>query len=346
MYLSRFQNITPPFQVAQSAALQWLAKAHARLSESVDAECFNKLLGRYGCGPDKVESRGSFLADFAHENWLEMQIFRPGRGQVSIDERLAFFSEALNRPVDSLYPEGKADFETLIHVTCTGYSSPSLAQSLVSRRGWGAEVECLHAYHMGCYAAFPAIRMARGCRSAEILHTELCSLHFDPANHEPEQLVIQSLFADGVIRYRLSQERPESGFQIRDMKEVIAPGTLGAMTWAVSAQGFRMTLSREVPAAVQSAISDLVRPWQSAKAVYAIHPGGPRIIDAVKEALSLSEEQVYFSREILKRHGNMSSATLPHVWRMMLPEVAPGTPVISMAFGPGLTLSASQMERV
>jgi predicted naringenin-chalcone synthase len=199
---------------------------------------------------------------------------------------------------------------------------------------------------MGCYAAFPALRMARGSARADILHTELCTLHFDPAQHDPEQLVIQSLFADGVIRYRASKEKPECGYEIEELKEVIAPATLGDMAWALSSQGFRMTLSRDVPKAVKEGIGELVKPWRSADAVYAIHPGGPRIIDAVKEALELSEEQVWFSREVLKHHGNMSSATLPHVWQKMLPELKAGTPVVSMAFGPGLTLSAGRMRKV
>ncbi len=346
MFLSGFQSHRPTYKVPQEFSLQWLAQAHGRLSETVDSSRFAKLLNRYGCGPDKIESRGSFLRDFSHESWEEMQIFMPGRGPVSIDERLAFFDEILARPVAELYPVGSAaDFESFIHVTCTGYSSPSLVQARVSELGWGGQVECLHAYHMGCYASLPAIRMAKGSRSTEILHTELCTLHFDPSNHEPEQLVIQSLFADGVIRYRVSQDKPADGFEVVCLKEIIAPSTLQDMTWAVSAQGFRMTLSREVPKAVQGAIGDLVKPWRSPDAVYAIHPGGPRIIDAVKEALALSEDQVYFSRQILKNHGNMSSATLPHVWQMMLPELKPGTPVISMAFGPGLTLSSSLMRK-
>lgn len=341
MYLSRFQNFTPTYTIPQTFALSWLAQAHARFGG--DADRFGKLLSRYGCGPDKIENRGSFLRDFAHDHWEEMQIFKPGREKISVDERLAFYNEILMRPVRELYPSA-VDFKNWIHVSCTGYSSPSVMQRRLSELGQGAEVETLHAYHMGCYAAFPALRMARG--ECDILHTELCTLHFDPAHHDPEQLVIQSLFADGVIRYRVSERRPEVGYRVEALKEVIAPNTLKDMTWAVSAEGFRMTLSREVPKAVQGAIADLVKPWRSTDAVYAIHPGGPRIIDAVREALGLSEEQVWFSREILRQHGNMSSATLPHVWQKMLDEIPHGTPVIGMAFGPGLTLSTGLLRKL
>lgn len=346
MFLSQFKTFEPPYKVPQGQALDWLGHAHARFSSDVDAERFTKLFHRYGCNPDRIESRSTFLRDFAHENWSEMQIFRSGREKISIDERMAFFKEALLKPVESLYPETKPDFKQWIHVTCTGYASPSVIQSVASERAWGEQIECLHAYHMGCYAALPAIRMARGNLDADILHSELCTLHFDPANHDPEQLVIQSLFADGVIRYRCSSVKPQNGFEVLEMKEVIAPDSLKQMTWDVSGEGFRMTLNREVPKMVQEAIAKLVKPWRKPATLFAIHPGGPRIIDAVKEALELSEEQVYFSREVLKKHGNMSSATLPHVWRDMLSKAPTGVEIISMAFGPGLTLSASLMRKV
>lgn len=346
MYVSRFQSLVPPYVVPQDKALNWLAKAHSAAGGEIEPERFNKLFHRYGCAPPRVDQRASFLRDFLEESSEGRQMFRAGREDISIDERTAFFQEVLQTPVETLYPESEPDFKNWIHVTCTGYSSPSVIQKAVSHKGWGDRVECLHAYHMGCYASLPALRIARGNLPCEILHTELCTLHFDPANHDPEQMVIQSLFADGVIRYRVSSERPERGFEVLELKEVIASESLGHMTWAVSAQGFKMTLAREVPKLVQGAIEDLVMPWRSTGAVYAIHPGGPRIIDAVAEALQLSEEQVWFSREILRLHGNMSSATLPHVWQMMMHEIPPGTPVISMAFGPGLTLSASLMRKV
>jgi predicted naringenin-chalcone synthase len=313
------------------------------LSSEISASSFFKLLNRYGCGPDKIAYRSTFLRDFTHVNWSEMQIFGGASG---MDERQAFFREALLPAVAGLYDEDVPDFSNWIHVTCTGYVSPSVVQTLCSQRGWGDRVQIMHAYHMGCYAALPALRMARAQGRSEILHTELCTLHLDPARHDPEQLVIQSLFADGAIRYLVSDERPARGFEIDEICERLAPNSLDQMTWGLSAGGFTMTLAREVPKTVQECVTAVIKPWREARAVYAIHPGGPRIIDAVREALDLSEEQVYFSREVLREHGNMSSATLPHVWARMLNELPSGTPVISMAFGPGLTLAASRMRTV
>lgn len=341
MFLSDFESLGTTFRVAQSDGLRWLALAHARNSHELEAERFKKLLERYGCGEDKIATRGTFLRDFTHTNWDEMQIF--GKASATLTERMGFFQETLLPAVDKFYADKPGDFKQWIHVSCTGYISPSVVQTLISTRGWGERVECLHAYHMGCYAAFPALRMAKGNFESEILHTELCTLHLDPRAHDPEQLVIQSLFADGVIRYRVREKTQGKSFEVRELRECIPSGTLSQMTWGLAPGQFTMSLGREVPKSVEAAVAAIVKPWRTAGAVYAIHPGGPRIIDAVKEALSLSEEQVYFSRKVLREHGNMSSATLPHIWAEILETVASGTPVISMAFGPGLTVSTSLM---
>jgi predicted naringenin-chalcone synthase len=300
MYISGFQTLPPRYTVAQDEGLRWLAAAHAQHADGIAPETFFKRLRRFGCDSDQIAARGTFLQDFTHQDWPSMRIFGRAAG---IDQRQAMFQEALYAPVGALYADAaRPGFTNWIHVTCTGYASPSLVQALVSARGWGEEVQVL--------------------------------------------LVIQSLFADGVIRYRASAARPARGFKVEEIVERIAPSSLSHMTWDVSGHGFRMSLARQVPGLVQQRVAALVAPWREAQTVYAVHPGGPRIIDAVKEALALSEEQIYFSREVLRQHGNMSSATLPHVWQRMAEHLPPGTPVISLAFGPGLTLAASLMRAV
>jgi predicted naringenin-chalcone synthase len=82
-----------------------------------------------------------------------------------------------------------------------------------------------------------------------------------------------------------------------------------------------------------------------AKGIFAIHPGGPKIIDVIQEALELSDDQVAASRKVLLERGNMSSATLPHVWHEILQNnPGKGAPVISFAFGPGLTVFGGAFE--
>ena len=81
------------------------------------------------------------------------------------------------------------------------------------------------------------------------------------------------------------------------------------------------------------------------KAIFATHPGGPKIIETIAQSLDLQEKQIEASQKILLTRGNMSSATLPHIWQEILKKkVEDKTPIVSLAFGPGLSIFASLLQ--
>jgi predicted naringenin-chalcone synthase len=272
--------------------------------------------------------------------------------------RTGIFVRVVNEVFDRFYREDAEPPQALFHVSCTGYDSPSGAEKVVARKGWGDQTEVYHLYHMGCYAAIPAVRIAQALSTfrVDIVHTELCSLHLDPSQHAPEQIVIQSLFADGLIRYSM-EKRPESGpkensfaLEFVDSRKVLLDRSENAMTWRTGDHGLEMTLSREVPELIARNLASFVSrlgPYDH-DTLFAIHPGGPRIVDQIQEMLELNDAQVIASRKVLRERGNMSSATLPHIWKEILEDenVAEGTRIISLAFGPGLTLCGNILRKI
>jgi predicted naringenin-chalcone synthase len=92
---------------------------------------------------------------------------------------------------------------------------------------------------------------------------------------------------------------------------------------------------------------DMAYPEHAAQTVFAVHPGGPRILDSVQKLLELEDRQLALSRNVLFERGNMSSATLPHIWMAALsdPDVRPGSLVASLAFGPGLTIAGALFRK-
>lgn len=385
-YLTQFRIVRPEYEKSQEEAIAWLAEAHAYAersagvprSERVESlpDLFRKLIVRFGCSPERIGWRGHELDDFNHADWDKMKIFNLDQAPegLSMGVRQRMYDQLVRAKCERLFENATALGRDLIHVTCTGYLSPSPLQRFVSEKGCASATRVLHAYHMGCYAALPAIRIADALvlkqhlehgvpvpEGVDVVHTELCTLHFNPKDHSPEQLVVQSLFADGFVKYRVVPElaQSERGFKILAMNEIQVPDSADAMTWTPVSWGMSMSLSREVPAligrALKGYVADLLERAQLAaaevlpKLVYAVHPGGPKIIDHVQALLEADDDKMAASKTVLKKFGNMSSATLPHVWSEILQDeekYPSGTKVLSVAFGPGLTIAGGIFEVV
>lgn len=185
----------------------------------------------------------------------------------------------------------------------------------------------------------------------------------DPSLNDPEQLVVQTLFADGHIQYRLFQNEldktiGEPALQVLALKDLIVPQSLDQMTWNCGEYGFLMTLSRKVPETIGNSLEPFLESLAASiglsfnqlkeEAYFAIHPGGPKINDQIEKMLSLREEQLSYSRSVLRDYGNMSSATLPHIWKAVLEDsnCPSGRIIISLAFGPGLTVAGGIFKKV
>ncbi|CAN5375019.1 hypothetical protein BH11MYX1_BH11MYX1_02360 [soil metagenome] len=371
--LSDFRATRPRFEVTQEVALRWVAEAHTEAECALNhldadararfASSMQRMLARVGCQPDKIGTRGHSVADIGSTCWSDGVLYDLRHAPDGRDwgTRTRLFQEVTDDYFEAEYSTETTLPDDLIHVTCTGYASPNAAQKLVAKRGWGTTTRVTNAYQMGCYAAVPALRIANGfiataSRRVDIVHTELCSLHFHPADHSLEQLVVQSLFADGLIRYRMTPDHGGAGFRVLAVHEQVLPDSAAAMAWFVGEAGMQMTLARDVPQRIAKGVRAFVLELYARGGVglehlrdgiFAVHPGGPKIIDQVQRVLELAERQVAESRRVLLDYGNMSSATLPHIWMRMLadPRVPAGTIVPSLAFGPGLTMCGALLEK-
>jgi predicted naringenin-chalcone synthase len=233
--------------------------------------------------------------------------------------------------------------------TCTGYATPGLDIRLASDLGMPAGLQRLLIGHMGCYAAIPGLAavgdfVTARSRPAVLLCCELTSLHVQPAQRDLEQVVAHALFSDAAAAVVLE---PGAG-RGRRLAGVVArtdASTADLMTWDVTDLGFRMGLSPRVPGVLSKHVGEVVDELLAGAGVrvedvagWAVHPGGPKIIDVVRDEVGLTEEQVAASRRVLSEHGNCSSATV----LLVLQEMAHiDGPVVAMAFGPGLTLYAA-----
>ena len=128
------------------------------------------------------------------------------------------------------------------------------------------------------------------------------------------------------------------------------PDCEDAMTWTIGDHNFEMTLSKRVPALIGEGLRPWLEAWLAQNgltlddvASWAIHPGGPRILSAVEEALGLTGEQAAASRGVFADYGNMSSPTVLFILERLRSRGAP-RPCVALGFGPGLAAEAALLR--
>lgn len=252
---------------------------------------------------------------------------------------------------------GPNEITHLVTVSCTGFSVPGFDLHLVKQLGLPKGVHRFHVGFMGCYAAFPAMKLARDICLAHpearvlIVDLELCTLHFQQ-RFDPETVVANAIFADGVAAALVSA-RPEDAvgpsLRLDHFASHIIDDSEDDMAWKIGRHGFDMRLSLYVPKLIEANIRGVMATLLDEIGVslgqvehYAIHPGGRAILDKVASELDLSKEKLAFSYEVLRHFGNMSSATIFFVLEKWLNTADTGQ-LVSAAFGPGLTVESGLM---
>jgi len=243
--------------------------------------------------------------------------------------------------------------------SCTGYATPGLDILLARDMGMSPHVQRLFVGHMGCYAALPGLGsvadyvVARG-RPAMLLCAELTSLHIQPPNSRTDiqQIVSHALFSDAAAAVVLVSDADRPGYAVREVAAVTDTTTADHMTWNVTDLGFRMGLSPQVPQVlavhVRKLVDDLLARYGLTVGDvdgWAVHPGGPKILDVVQEQLGLGTEEMAASRGVLSAYGNCSSPTVLLVLDALRRRPVPPRRVVMLAFGPGLTLYGALLER-
>ena len=237
-------------------------------------------------------------------------------------------------------------------VSCTGYTTPGLDIRVAADLAMAPDVQRLLVGHMGCYAAIPALGAVTDFvvsrrRPAVALCLELTSLHLQPATGAPDQYVSHALFGDAAAAVAVLPGGPGRGLEVVDVVARTDPATADHMTWDVTDLGFRMGLSPDVPAVLARHVRDVVgglldRHHLTTADVdaWAVHPGGPRILQTVAERLALPDGALDASYQVLAERGNCSSATVLLVLEALRAagRPRPGRAAVAMAFGPGLTL--------
>ncbi|AKQ46683.1 naringenin-chalcone synthase [Rufibacter radiotolerans] len=358
-YLCAIGTANPPHALPQQQIADFMAEAL-----QLDAQNTRKLKALYRVSG--IDQRHTVLPDYGRQNGdYEFYPNSPGLEPFpTVGARMLEFQKAalplsvaaVQDCLAQLPNLAVQEITHLITVSCTGMYAPGLDIELVDALGLSPQVQRTCVYFMGCYAAFNALKLADTiCRADAdarvlIVCTELCTLHFQK-QAESDHLVSNALFADGAAAVVVCAQ-PLSGLSlgVEAFHCDLAPSGQKEMAWHIHDFGFEMTLSSYVPALIKQGIGQLTQSLLQKLNLqldqidlFAIHPGGRKILEVIEQALGLTPQNNQYAYQVLRNYGNMSSATVLFVLRALWEDLQPAqqqAPILSFAFGPGLTLES------
>jgi predicted naringenin-chalcone synthase len=365
-YLCAIGTANPPHRIPQPQIANFMAGAlQLNEADSRKLRALYRVSGiaqRYTVLPDYGREHGQYEF-FA--NTPDLEPF-PTVGQRMAQYRQHALPLSVQAVRECLRQQPSLNLSGITHlvtVSCTGMYAPGLDIELVAALGLNPNVQRTCVNFMGCYAAVNALKLANAfCRAdanAQVLivSTELCTLHFQKS-HEDDHLVSNALFGDGAAAAIVMGKPAPNGVSLalEAFHCGLEPDGHQDMAWHINNFGFEMTLSSYVPHLIQRGIRQLTDQLLENLPVelsdihaFAIHPGGRKILETIEQELGLSAYDNRFAYEVLRDFGNMSSATVLFVLQKLLHSLTPadaGAPVLSFAFGPGLTLEAMLLKVV
>lgn len=311
---------------------------------------------RHSVLPDLLDGHEATLYKGAPGDSLE----EPGTGArnaIYASESRVIATRLARRAIAQCPEIVPADITHVITASCTGFCNPGPDYYIIRDLGLAESTQRYHLGFMGCYAAIPALRMAKQFCEANpasvvlVLSVELCTLHLHGGGHM-DNLLANALFADGAACAIVATgPSSEPCFSLGNFSSALLPAGENDMAWTIGDHGFDIVLSSYVPQIIGSAIRDIVISLVGAEeaddvAFWALHPGGKAILDKIHVALDLHPKQIAASRDIMRRFGNMSSATILFVLKNLLygGECGHADRICAMAFGPGLTIETAVMD--
>ena len=350
---------SPPHAISQEHALE-LARQYG--SDTAEQQRQLKALYRL----TRVRTRRSVLLESDSRDGQPRQSFFPvrrdsaDRGPTTA-ERMARYERDAPPLAASAARAALADagldpaaVTHIVTVSCTGFAAPGFDVGLIRALGLSWTVTRTHVGFMGCHGALNGLRVAKAYADSMpdacvlVCAVELCSIHYQ-YGWNAEWLVANGIFADGAAAI-VGGGRSRGGanqWALSANGAALLEDSADLMAWRIGNHGFEMVLSSRVPGVIERELRPYLDRWLAAHslsvadiATWAIHPGGPRILEACAQATGIAREDYAISQEVLGEFGNMSSPTILFILDRLRRREAP-RPCLAVGFGPGLAVEAA-----
>jgi alpha-pyrone synthase len=345
----------PQTKVSQDAVAEKIAKI-LQISDSEKEKLKRVFKGT------KIETRYSVIKDFGegrHETFFKNNTLP------RIGERMAIYKREVPplafQAIDQCLREHNTDPQSITHVvTCssTGFYAPGLDTEIITQYNLPAGTGRTCVNNMGCCGAFNALQVADAIAGKNpdanvlVVCIEICTLHFTN-NKSLQDLIATSLFSDGAAAVLVSGNDKEKGLLIKNFYTAIHPDDGSVISWYIRDNGFEVNLSSYIPALVKEGVGKLVSSLLKNTGLklndidlFALHPGGRKIIEVCEKELALTPEDAAYSYSVMQHYGNMSSVTILFVLKKILTgdKKQEANLVLGLGFGPGLAMESMLLE--
>lgn len=344
----------PQYRSLQPTILEFMQDAYA---DVVASRKLSVLFNNSG-----ITSRYSVIPDFDKSN--NQHVFFNGMPRLTdVQSRLDVFKEeaiplavqAINCAFEKIDAHiSSFGITHLITVSCTGLYAPGLDAGLIEKLDLPKDIFHTSVNFLGCNAAFHALKIAdmitKSDAAAKVLVVcvELCTLHFQAKNNH-DNLLSNTIFGDGAAAVIVTADLSErKGFLIKGFYSLILNKGKELMGWNITPLNFEMILDAKIPEVIGEEVLNILISASEKFQInpdsitnWAIHPGGKRIVDVIKEKLQLSDTDTAASYKILDEFGNMSSPTILFVLNELMENSKGDESIFSIGFGPGLSIETA-----
>ena len=354
----------PQYCANQSTILEFMKSAY---HDETASRKLNILFHNSG-----INTRYSVLPDIGN-NLSENSFFNIQQRVPDVKQRITVFKEnaaslaiAAMKAAFQKLDTSIADFKIthLITVTCTGIYAPGLGATLIEKLNLPDDIFHTAINFMGCNAAFPALNLADMITKTDvkakvlIVCVELCTLHFQAVDNN-DNLLANTIFGDGsaaviIVSDRAAKKNHQSGLSINGFYSLLLYKGKGLMGWNITPVNFEMVLDTGIPEFIGNEVNEIVlKACEKLKTEplaidkWAIHPGGKKILDSIKNQMQLSVSDMQYSYKVLSDYGNMSSPTILFVLNEIMQAAhTEGEIIFSIGFGPGLSIETALLTYV
>lgn len=290
------------------------------------------------------------------KRWFEEEHSFAERNQAYIEMACQLSEEAILRCLAKARVKPK-EVDHLIFVSTTGIATPSIDAYLINRLQMNLHVKRTPIWGLGCAGGVAglvrALEYAKAFPDERVLlvAVELCGLTFRRNDHSKSNLVATSLFGDGAAAVLISGEKVEVRGEVSNLPRyvnsmsTIWPDSLDVMGWDLTDDGLKVIFSKDIPTIVRKKVKPVIEKFllengldinQLEKVIS--HPGGQKVLLAYEEVFQLPSDYFQLAYDVLRKYGNMSSATVLFVLdEEMKQQHRSGEHGLMMALGPGFS---------